>query len=108
VGGLIAQGRALALNWRVAVAAGACAVIVAILTWWPRNSNVGASASALVAATGAPKAKTDPAPTIFNYQTTANHSIEALDDLLTRQGNKNPVSTPIYSASSRSAADSLD
>jgi anti-sigma factor RsiW len=104
---LIEQLRGVMSNWRVAVAAGACAIVVAALVFLPRNPNVPtpvASATLVVA----PKPKADIEPTIFNYQMTANHSIEALDELLTRQGNKNFPPAPVYSASTRSRADALE
>jgi hypothetical protein len=38
----------------------------------------------------------------------ANRSLDKLDELLTRQGNRNPASTPIYTASTLSRASALD
>ena len=43
--------------------------------------------------------ESDPAPTIANYQMVANQSLDKLDELLTRQGNKRLPPAPIYTAS---------
>jgi hypothetical protein len=55
-----------------------------------------------------PKAQSDPDPTISNYQMVANRSLEKLDELLTRQGNRNPSPSPIYTASTLPRADAPD
>src|SRR5438477_440866 len=46
-----------------------------------------------------PNLKRDFDPTFSNYQMVANRSLEELDELLTRQGNRNPPPIPIYTAS---------
>jgi len=88
------------LNWRVALpAAGAAVIIVAVLStslWRPRVVlPLPASATIVVA----PNLINNPAPTIANYQMVANQSLEKLDELLTRQGNKNLPPAPTYTAS---------
>jgi anti-sigma factor RsiW len=50
----------------------------------------------------------DPEPTISNYQTVANQSLEKLDELLNRQATRNPAATPIYTASALAQLKALD
>jgi hypothetical protein len=47
-------------------------------------------------------------PTLSNYQMVANHSLEALDELLTRQGNRNLPPVPVYTASILGLANGAD
>ena len=54
------------------------------------------------------EAKQDLDPTLSNYQTVANESLEKLDELLARQGSRNPSSAPIYTASSVPPAGAYD
>jgi hypothetical protein len=46
-----------------------------------------------------PVFSSDLSPTVANYQMVANRSLDKLDDLLTRQGNRNTTPASIYTAS---------
>lgn len=81
------------------LAAGTVAIVVAALVIFaPPPQSPGLKP---VMANSAPTSSFsgDLAPTIANYQMVANRSLDKLDDLLTRQGNRNPPSAPIYTAS---------
>jgi hypothetical protein len=86
-------------------AAGALAVLIAALVLIvPAHRAplpVPATAPAPIAANIAPpgNVSADMEPTIANYQMVADRSLDKLDDLLTRQGNRNPPPAPIYTAS---------
>ncbi len=93
----VAKLREVLLNWRVALPmAGAAVVIIAVLStflWRPRVLlPLPSSATSAAAA----NFNNDPAPTIANYQLVANQSLEKLDELLNRQGNRNLPPVPIY------------
>lgn len=47
-----------------------------------------------------PNVKSDPPPTIGNYERVASRSLDKLDELLTRQGSRNLPPAPVYTASS--------
>jgi hypothetical protein len=49
-------------------------------------------------------ADNDLEPTIANYQRAADQSLDKLDALLTRQGNRALPSMPVYTASTRTLA----
>jgi anti-sigma factor RsiW len=97
---LVTQLRGSLLNWRVAVSVVALAVIlIAALSfheWHPGVSPSIKPEARIVYPTGV---KSDLAPTIANYQTVANQSLEKLDELLTQQASRNPAPTRIYTAS---------
>lgn len=91
--------RASWLNWRAALAGiGATAVLVATLSLFIRRPDVARPPSTGVQPRLAQSPRRDLDPTISNYQSVANQSLEALDELLTRQGNRNPSSSPVYTA----------
>jgi hypothetical protein len=50
----------------------------------------------------------DFAPTMLNYQMAANDSIDRFEDLLSRQGNRNPAPAPVYTAATRWNRDGLE
>jgi len=105
---LLANFRGPWLNWRVAVPAiGTAALLVVALSIFVRNPNIP-SPSPTPVVTVLPKTKTDFDPTVLNYQMVANRSLEKLDELLTRQGSRNPAPTPIYTASPLARADAAD
>ena len=92
--------RALSLNWRVVLPViGATAVVIAALTVFQPRSGVLLPAPTGAQEKVAPNVKNDPDPTLSNYQVVAKRSLEELDELLTRQGNRNPPQTPLYTAS---------
>jgi hypothetical protein len=88
------------LNWRVAVPVlGAAALVIALLFLFPRQPGELRSVQGPRPVVAPPAARDDLSPTVANYQRAATRSLEELDDLLTRQANRNPSPTPIYTAS---------
>ena len=73
-----------------------------------RFSGPAQSAAKVAPGPDADRIQGDLAPTIANYQMVANRSLEQFDDLLTRQGNRNPPSLPVYTASTFVAANAAD
>jgi anti-sigma factor RsiW len=105
VAGLLATAR---LNWRMALPVfGAAALVIATLIL-VRQPAVSPPAPISVQAVSPPAPKRDLAPTIANYDRVANRSLEELDDLLTRQANRNPPPAPIYTASMVALANAAD
>jgi hypothetical protein len=95
---LAMQFRGTMLNWRFALPMiGAAAALIAALTIYERRPGV---ASPPVKPDGKSVSvadlKSDLPPTIANYQMVANESLDKLDELLTRQGDRNPSPVPIY------------
>ena len=106
---LVAQFAATRLNWRVALPAlGAAALLIVTLSILVRQPTVSPSAPTGMQAVLPPARKSDLAPTIANYQSVANRSLDELDDLLTRQANRNPPPAPIYTASMFALASASD
>jgi len=102
---IVAQFRGYRLSWRVALPALAAIVLVvlAMFTLTPRRetpSPVQASARTV----SQPKLKAELPPTFANYEMAANRSLEAFDELLTREGNRNLPPVPVYTASTLAAA----
>lgn len=93
--------RGTLLNWRVALPAIAALVLAGLTFTFVRRQPVVPSPPPQVAIQTAPAAdaNNDLAPTIANYQRVANQSLDKLDALLTRQGNRALPSMPIYTAS---------
>jgi hypothetical protein len=97
---LAAYFRGTLLNWRVAVpAVTALALIGVTVVIWRQPPVVSSSPRAGTQTAAVPEADNDLAPTIANYQRVANQSLDKLDALLTRQGNRPLPSMPIYTAS---------
>jgi hypothetical protein len=98
--GLAAHFRETMINWRVVLPATA-ALVMAIfgLITLRQHPVVSPPAPSTVQAASASDPDMDLAPTIANYQMVANQSLEKLDELLTRQGNKRLPPAPIYTAS---------
>ena len=97
---VVARLQAMLLNWRVVLPViGATAVVIAAFSVFEPRPDVPSSAPTAAQAVQKPGAKSDLDPTISNYQMVANRSLEELDELLTRQGNRNPPPTPLYTAS---------
>ena len=106
---LIAQFAATRLNWRVALPTlGIAALVIATLSILVRQPAVSPPAPIGVQAVLPPAPKGDLSPTIANYQQVANRSLDELDDLLTRQANRNPPPAPIYTASMFALASASD
>ena len=106
---LLARFRATLLTWRVVLpAVGATALAIVALSLVARRPGVPVPAPTGAQAVLTPNAKSNLDPTISNYQTVANRSLEQLDELLLRQGNRNPSPTPLYTASSLSQANASD
>ncbi len=106
---VVAQLRAPFLNRRASLTlVGATVVVVAALFLLDRHPGVPMPGPVDDHAMLTPKAQSDPDPTISNYQMVANRSLEKLDELLTRQGNRNPSPSPIYTASTLPRADAPD
>ncbi len=106
---LAARLRATRLTWRVVLpAVGATALAIVALSLVARRPGVPVPAPTGAQAVLTPNAKSNLDPTISNYQTVANRSLEQLDELLLRQGNRNPSPTPLYTASSLSQANASD
>jgi hypothetical protein len=107
--GLVARLAGVRLSWRIAVSLlGATAILlVLVLVQWREPVGPSPLPSAVQAVPPAGP-NNDLSPTISNYQRVANGSLDDLDDLLTRQANRRPSLTPIYSASMFAAASAAD
>ena len=97
---LTAYLRGILLSWRVGVPAIAALVVISItVAIWRQSPVVSPSARAGIQTVSVSDADNDLAPTIANYQRVANQSLDKLDALLTRQGNRPLPPMPIYTAS---------
>ena len=97
---LAAYLRSIRLNWRVALPAIAALVVIGVtVAIWRQPPVVSSSPRAGTQTASVSDADNDLAPTIANYQRVANQSLDKLDALLTRQGNRALPSMPIYTAS---------
>ena len=108
-GSLMDSLRGTALDWRVVLPVlGVVAMALVVVSLAARHR--GAHASAPVASQGRPAPRSDGefSPTIANYEFVANRSLDQLDELLTRQGSRNPSPDPIFTASRRVAANAAD
>ena len=106
---LAAPLAAARLNWRVALPVlGAAALVIVTLSIVVRQPGVSPPAPVRIQAVSPPPPDSDLPPTIANYQRVANRSLDELDDLLTRQGNRNPSPAPIYTASMFALANAAD
>jgi hypothetical protein len=101
--------RASILNWHFALhLAGATVIVFLALSLPLRRPAISSPGPTGLQVVSAPGTKPDLEPTVSNYQTVANRSLEKLDDLLTRQGNHTPGSSPIYTASSLAQVNALE
>lgn len=101
--------RHLPLNWRVALTAlGAILLVAVALSVFVRRPGVSAQAPAPAQAALPPNRNSTLPPTLANYQFVANHSLEELDDLLTRQANRHLAPAPLYTASILAIANTPD
>ena len=102
---LAAYFRGTLLNWRVALPAIAALVVVGVtVAIWRQPPRVSSSPRAGTQTAAVAEADSVLAPTIANYQRVANQSLDKLDELLTRQGNRALPSMPIYTASTLALA----
>jgi hypothetical protein len=96
-------------KWRAALPVlGAMALAIVVLSVLASRSRFGrvpSSAPSSLRAVAAAGLNRDLPPTLANYQMVANQSLEDLDALLTRQGNRNRAPAPIYTASTFALAD---
>jgi anti-sigma factor RsiW len=97
---LTAYLRGTLLSWRVGVPAIAALVVISItIAIWRQSPVVPSPRMASTQTALVSDADDDLAPTIANYQRIANQSLDKLDELLTKQGNRPLPSMPIYTAS---------
>jgi hypothetical protein len=102
---LAAYFRGTLLNWRVALPAIAALVVVGVtVATWRQPPVVSSPPPAGTQTASVSGADNDLAPTIANYQRVANQSLDKLDALLTRQGNRALPPMPIYTASTLALA----
>ena len=87
---------------------GAAVVVIAALFLFVQRPGIPLPAPTGAQAVLKPNVKRDLDPTISNYQMVANRSLEELDELLTRQGNRNPPPIQIYTASTLPRANAPD
>jgi anti-sigma-K factor RskA len=98
--GLAAHFREAMINWRVALPATAALMIAVFgLIILRQHPVVSPPAPHTDQVASASSPESDLAPTIANYQMVANQSLDKLDELLTRQGNKRLPPAPVYTAS---------
>jgi hypothetical protein len=106
---MLTRLRGSLLEWRVALpmatATAGVILVLALPLWRPAVPSPAPTGNQLVST---PIIKGELEPTISNYQTVANHSLEKLDELLTRQGNHSSSSSPIYTASALSQVNALE
>jgi hypothetical protein len=106
---LVAQVTAKRMTWRVALPVfGTAALVIVILSVLVRQPTVPLPTPTVVQAVSAPALKSDPPPTIANYQRAATRSLDELDALLTRQAKRNLPPAPIYTASMSALASVSD
>lgn len=86
------------LNWRMTLPAVAV-LVLALTALLTLRHHPASSPPAPVQIVSAYDSGSDLAPTIANYQMVANQSLDKLDELLTRQGNKSLTPAPVYTAS---------
>jgi len=102
---LAAYFRGTVLNWRVALPAIAALVLIGVtVVIWRQPPAVSSSPRAGTQTASVSDADIDLAPTLANYQRVADQSLDKLDALLTRQGNRALPSMPIYTASTLALA----
>jgi anti-sigma factor RsiW len=94
------------LKWRVALTALAAVVVIDLtVALWRRPPDLSSSRRAGLPAAPASGADNDLAPTMANYQRVADESLDKLDALLTRQGDRALPALPIYTDSTLALAE---
>lgn len=103
---LVARLRGSLLNWRMTLPATVVLVIALLVLVTPRHPPVVSLPVPAVVQVEPPSTSGgDLAPTIANYQMVASQSLEKLDELLIRQGNKPLPPAHIYNSSGLALAD---
>lgn len=98
---LAAWFRESALAWRVALPSIVVLIMaLAALVALRRHPDSSPPVPPTVQIVSPAGSGSDLAPTIANYQMVASQSLDKLDELLTRQGNKRLPPAPVYTASS--------
>ena len=87
---------------------GAAVVVIAALSLFVQRPGNPLPAPTVAQPVLKPNVKRELDPTFSNYLMVANRSLEELDELLTRQGNRNPPQIPIYTASTLPRANAPD
>jgi anti-sigma factor RsiW len=104
---LVEHIRGVMMNWRLALPlAGAAVLLVVSLIVW--RSGVPSPGKANAQVVSAPRVEADLQPTMGNYEMVANRSLEKLDELVNRQGNRNSPPAPIYTAATRLGGNAAD
>ncbi|HUI06912.1 MAG TPA: zf-HC2 domain-containing protein [Verrucomicrobiae bacterium] len=102
---LVTYVRGSVMNWRVAFPAIVALVVVSVVVAiWRQPPDVSSSTRVGIETVSGSGADNDLAPTIANYQRVANQSLDKLDALLTRQGNRALPPMPVYTASTLALA----
>jgi len=102
---LVENLRANMMNSRPAMPLiGATALLIAVIYLMMRHPSVSSTSESSVVAKAPRNLEMDVAPTLANYETVANRSLENFDELLTMQGNRNLSPVPIYTVSSLGGA----
>lgn len=100
-----------AFSWRAALpvlgASAAAIAVLLILHHQPTKPNQPATPLAKTIATTTAN-QINFSPTFSTYQFLANRSPEKLDELLTREANRNPVPAPIYTAATLSRSELIE
>ena len=88
------------LNWRVVLPAFVALVVIGVnVAIWRQPPKISKPPRTGTQIASVANAESDLAPTLANYQRVANQSLDKLDALLTKQGNRPLPSMPIYTAS---------
>src|SRR5271157_2422020 len=96
-------------EWRVALpVAGALAIALVVLSVLAPPHTAPRPVLTSVPVHPAAGLSSDLLPTLANYRLAANHSLEAFDDLLTRQGKRRPPPGPVYTAAILTLGNSSD
>jgi Putative zinc-finger len=103
--------RAAVLNWRVAVPVVGGLTVLFVVGWFliPREhpeALLPASSSAQMVS--GREGYADFAPTVGNYYSVANRSLDSLDEVLTKEASRKVPSAPVYTASAFSTGSISD
>jgi hypothetical protein len=94
------------LKWRAALAVLAALVVLDVsVVLWRRPPAASSFPRTVCSSAPASAADNDLAPTVANYERVADQSLDALDALLTRQGNRASPPTPVYTDSTLALGD---
>ena len=104
---LAEQMRSAMSNWRLVlpVAGAAVLLVMSYIVW---RAGVRSPVETRAQVLPAPRGEVDFQPSAGNYEMVANRSLEKLDELLTREGNRNPAPSPIYTAATRLGGNAAD